>query len=314
MSTENPLRKVRNLLVNTYEKDTYNHLLKCEEKYKIKINTKVGVSDVFTINTFTTPTDLYKYALMAHFDFVITDTDFNPLFAVEFDEIGHFDDPEIIDRDKKKRKLCELFKFSLLRITQEYYNKSHGGLTILEYIIGYWLCDRDIQEAYKNGEISPDEYIDPSMILEMPGHKENMPFWIAKEERIALAKYHNNGVILERLPSIILCKDAENNYKMFGCIKVNSTFGFMAENYLLSQYFRINISELLDDLLTITIKQLIDQALAGKMKLQSIDVIIKRAKEFWTNHKEPKFKHSAEWFITAVARTEPISKTNEIHH
>lgn len=308
------MRRLKKLLVNTYEKDTLVHLKKCEERHKINVNTKVRVADVFDVNNQNTNSSLFQYALMSHFDFLITESsDDTPLFAVEFDELHHFIDDAAIKRDMKKKKLCELFEFPLLRITESYYNRTYGAFTLLEYFIEYWFCDRDIQKAYETGQISAHDYYDPSLTLALPGYKGKMPFWIAKEERISLGKYNDNGLILERLPSIIHGKDSENNCQMFACIKVNKTFGVMAQNSMLSQQFPIIISELLDDLLTIAIKNLIDQALVGKTKLQSIDVIIKKAKEFWANHQEPKFEHSAEWFKTAVQGITPISETDEIN-
>jgi hypothetical protein len=59
--------------------------------------------------------ELYKYALMAHFDFLVTDKMYIPQFAVEFDGPGH-SDADVRRLDVKKDDLCRFFGFPLLRI------------------------------------------------------------------------------------------------------------------------------------------------------------------------------------------------------
>ena len=51
----------------------------------------------------------YDYALRAHFDFVVSDSNHGPLFAVEFDGPSH-DDEEQKARDAKKDWLARHFR------------------------------------------------------------------------------------------------------------------------------------------------------------------------------------------------------------
>lgn len=80
------MNKKRRLLVNKYEKITNDILNEKCERYNISVHPKVRVADVFKIDNSGITNDLYSYALQSHFDFIIYNELYDPLFAVEFDE------------------------------------------------------------------------------------------------------------------------------------------------------------------------------------------------------------------------------------
>jgi hypothetical protein len=53
----------------------------------------------------------------SEFDFVVTDADSNPVFAIEFDGPKHQTDKKQIERDIRKNRLCDHAKLPLFRIT-----------------------------------------------------------------------------------------------------------------------------------------------------------------------------------------------------
>ena len=72
-------------LLNKPEEAT-NAILKqvCEE-WGAHVFIKVRLADVFPLDGSGIAQADYRFALQSHFDFIVTDTDLKPLFAVEFD-------------------------------------------------------------------------------------------------------------------------------------------------------------------------------------------------------------------------------------
>src|SRR4051812_16288171 len=75
-------------LSNLGEQRVYDELKPVADRYGAEVYRKVRVADVIDTDA-TLPFELGRYALMAHFDFVVTDREHAPQFAVEFDGSGH---------------------------------------------------------------------------------------------------------------------------------------------------------------------------------------------------------------------------------
>ena len=158
-------RNPRRILVNDYERQTFDVLCGISEEEGCRVFPKVRLADVFSVNQSGISNTEFSYALKAHFDFVICDVDTLPLFAVEFDEPHHQNDPDTIERDKLKFNLCEKFGFPLLRIEVMQLNKI-ASKTLLEWIVDVWFRAKDFCEAQIDGQIPYDEVFIYSGILE----------------------------------------------------------------------------------------------------------------------------------------------------
>src|SRR6476661_9207133 len=86
-------------LMNSYEAVTDTLLNKVATEYRARVFAKIRIADVVPITSSGLPNDQYRYALMAHFDFVVTDKTTEPLFAVEFDGPLHEQDAKVIAND-----------------------------------------------------------------------------------------------------------------------------------------------------------------------------------------------------------------------
>jgi len=101
-------------LLNLPESVTDQRLREVCDDFNAKVYAKVRVADVITIENSGIDNDHYRYALQAHFDFVVSDDEDQPLFAVEFDGSGH-SLPEAQRRDQLKNSLCDRFSFPLYK-------------------------------------------------------------------------------------------------------------------------------------------------------------------------------------------------------
>jgi hypothetical protein len=119
METTVALKKV----LNRHKEVTHRRLREACEKWDASVFAKVRLADVLPIEGSGINSKEYAYALRSHFDFVVTDGDHNPLFAVEFDGPGH-ESSDQAHRDRLKNHLCEHFQLPLLRINARYLTKT----------------------------------------------------------------------------------------------------------------------------------------------------------------------------------------------
>ena len=183
-------------LLNRAEQDALKELNSAASPYGLRVNAKVRVADVCPINGSRLLADLYRYALMAHFDFLITNEDHVPQFAVEFDGPGH-DTSEVRLLDAKKDAICRHFGFPLLRVKISYLPKKYNNLSLLQWIIDVYYLEQAFNDAQENGQISYDEAFDPFFILTtgIEGDTRRYPYWISRDSNIAIQRLYRQGKI-----------------------------------------------------------------------------------------------------------------------
>lgn len=82
-------RDRRKKLLNGHESTSRELLGEAAKKNGAEVFSKPRVADVLDINASGFDNELYRYALQAHFDFVVADAETKGLFAVEYDGPGH---------------------------------------------------------------------------------------------------------------------------------------------------------------------------------------------------------------------------------
>src|SRR5687768_15815483 len=98
---------VRPLLVNGHEILTDRELGRAAEQAGLCVATRGRIADVLQIDRSGLSNEQNRYALRAHFDFVVTEGEERiPQFAVEFDGPMH-DDAKVAARDDMKDAICD---------------------------------------------------------------------------------------------------------------------------------------------------------------------------------------------------------------
>ncbi|WP_188407587.1 DUF2726 domain-containing protein [Agarivorans gilvus] len=208
-------------LLNKYEEVTYDRLTRvCEER--AKVFTKVRLADIFSINNSGISRDEFSYCLKAHFDFVIVDEDYQPIFAVEYDGIQHKTEVRQVKNDLLKNNLCKKFELPILRANFNYVSKKFKGLDLLTYFIECWFLYEDFQVAQSQGVISCYEDFDPcSFITGGSNTGQKFPYWISLDSQLAIQQFYKLGKIRQQVPSDWVGIDEKGNYRCITWLEVS---------------------------------------------------------------------------------------------
>jgi hypothetical protein len=163
----------KKILDNRYEETTEKALQRSIAKQNARVLTKVRIADSLNIEKSGLTNEEYSYALKAHFDFVVTDSDTKSLFAVEFDGNQHQYDPDTRQRDKLKNSICDKLGMPLLRIDKEYLSRVERFASVLDWLTEMWFLEQAWDGAYDRGELPPDADFYPFLIFEWGYMHEN---------------------------------------------------------------------------------------------------------------------------------------------
>lgn len=152
--TERLAAMLKKILVNQYEKKTFDLLVKLAGGEQAHLFSKQSLKEALPFESADLSRDLRDFCWKGHFDFVVTDSEFVPLFAVEFDGWRHRTE-EQMTRDRKKDKLCRIFSLPLLRINSRYLEPCYRGTDLLSWFAECFFVNRAFTDAEEEGGISP---------------------------------------------------------------------------------------------------------------------------------------------------------------
>jgi hypothetical protein len=139
----------RKLLVNNYEKLADELITKAVTPYNARICPKVGLKDIVRISGSGISIEEYSYALKAHIDFCVVNSDDYVEFGLEIDESHHLSDPKVIKKDRLKDKLCSKLGFPLLRISDKSLERV-AELELLAWLTSYYFVFSDLSKSGKD--------------------------------------------------------------------------------------------------------------------------------------------------------------------
>lgn len=271
-------------ILNLSEEATDLRLRKACEPRGASVYPKVRVADVLPIEGSGIEPEQYEFALKAHFDFVVSDSEHNPQFAVEFDGPGHRT-TEQRTKDTVKDDLCKRFNLPLLRINFNYLPKKYRQMDLLSWFIEVWFLGREFAEAQEKGKVTYDEPFIPGSFLALSGRGQQFPLWLSLDARAEIWKLHLAGKCHQDTPSSAIARDSGGNYRAIAYILVSPDCGVLAETGMRSQLFPIPISEALEDIVVLELFEKLKNALKGRGELLPMTVIEARCKTFRSHYK-----------------------------
>ncbi len=270
-------------ILNLCEEATQLRLRKACESRGASAYPKVRVADVLRIEHSGIKPEQYEFALKAHFDFVITDSEHNPRFAVEFDGPAHHM-TEQRKKDTLKEELCKRFDFLLLRINFNYLPKKYRQMDLLSWLVEVWFQAKEFAEAQEKGEVAYDEPFIPGSFLALPGRAQQFPLWLSLDARAEIWKLHLAGECCQDVPSSAVGRASDGNYRAIAFVLVRPDCGVLAETGMRSQLFPIPISEALEDIVVLELFEKLKMALKGKNEVLPMSVIEARCKTFRSHY------------------------------
>jgi hypothetical protein len=261
-------------LIKRSEEQTMVELNSIVSPYGLHVNTKIRIADIISIEGSGISKELYTYALMAHFDFLVTDETYIPQFAVEFDGPSH-DAADARILDAKKDELCRVFDFPLLRVKINYLPKKYNSLSLLEWIIDVYYLQKAFDEAQEKGQVPYDEPFDPLLIISfgVDGDTRRFPSWISRKAAIAIQNHHKHGRVALFGTSGFIGEDSGGNIRGIEYLKVNDTHGIVITSGMRSQLFPINFTDLLRELLLILVHEKLEEFLISGTGLTPLKTI-----------------------------------------
>lgn len=206
-------------LLNSYEEVTYDRLRAVCEPAGAHVFPKVRVADVFGIQNSGLTDRCFSYALKSHFDFLVTDSDYEPLFSVEYDGPIHQASEEQISRDQLKDTVCEHFHHSLLRVNSRYLNTEFRGLDVLTYFVDVWFLEQAFYDAQEKGLLPYDEPFDACFIYSNgESGARKWPYWLSLDVQVAIRKLYDSGRVAQMAPSHYVGVDQRGNYRCISWI------------------------------------------------------------------------------------------------
>lgn len=197
----------RKKILNFHEEATHVILQKVARENGARVFAKIRIADVLEIAGSGISKDEYSYALKAHFDFVISDTNGEALFAVEFDGPYHDIDKLAMANDAKKNSICKRFNLPLLRITTDFVMRPVGQYTLLGWLAELWFVEQAFKEAQNRGEIDPFEPFNYFSVVSRtesyPGQEIlSFPYDLSRPHRLFLKHLYDQGKCKDYIPSI----------------------------------------------------------------------------------------------------------------
>jgi hypothetical protein len=142
MSAMTPLKR----LLNRPEKITHRRLDAVCSRHAAHVHAKVRLADVLPVEGSGISDEPYDYALRSHYDFVVSDSEDRPLFAVEFDGPSH-DGPIQGLRDSRKGNLSDRFGLPLLRIRARDLHRTEESMDRLTAVVEEWFSTRRVGQS-----------------------------------------------------------------------------------------------------------------------------------------------------------------------
>ncbi|MCO7222701.1 DUF2726 domain-containing protein [Pleionea sp. CnH1-48] len=231
-------------LLNEYEEITFDRL-EVGIGHSAHVFPKVRLADIFPIRNSGISNEEYSYCLKSHFDFLITDKNYLPLFSVEYDGSFHRLDKHQIENDKIKNAMCERFSHPILRINSLYITKEYKGIDLLTYFIDVWFFEKAFDDAQRSGVVSFDEVFDPCFIAS-DGKDRKWPYWLSSEIQVKIRSLHRLGKIEQAAPSHWVGIDDEGNYRCICWVEVGNDKVVFVKTGMRKQYFQaVLVSDLL---------------------------------------------------------------------
>lgn len=259
-------------LVNRYEEIAHGEIKSSADRWRLSVYPKVRVADVISLDDVGAVGELKRFGLQSHFDFVICEDLWTPIYAVEFDGRFHATDVQAA-RDAKKDELCKRGEFPILRINSRYLNNDFGRMSLLAWIMDVHQMQEAFNDAQSRGSIAADEPFDPFWWMGVRPGEDRFPYMLAGAARDSIQRLSAEGRIADPCSSGFIGYDSNEVMRGMHYIRVTATEGISVKSAMRPQFFPVLLSDLLDEILSIQLETQVCRWLAGEIAAAPLDEI-----------------------------------------
>jgi hypothetical protein len=265
---------LKKILVNRHEVVSFELLRKQAEDEQAHVFSKVAPKELLPFETSDLPNELRDFCWRAHFDFVVTDSAFAPLFVVEFDGPSHQSEKQA-KRDLKKDELCRIFSLPILHINSRYLKPAYRGTDLLSWFAECFFTNRAFTMAEENGLISPEDGFSP-MAVSSIGDRQGWPLDLSHGVREEFRKLRSEGQIFDEQPSFLIGRDSVGTYRAFAFIAVTKETGVFAKTAMRAQQFEIDQADALEILICFEVFEVLKMVLDGRSRPERLISIMEK--------------------------------------
>lgn len=271
-------------LLNRSEEVTFDRLSEATEESGARAFPKVRIADTLPVQGSGISSELFGFSLKSHFDFVVTDSEYQPLFAVEFDGPTHQSSSEQIERDGKKNAICHRFDFPLLRINSRYINVKYRGLDLLSYLVHVWFLSAAFEHAQEQGYVPLDEPFDPNLILCDGKSDRQFPYWLSLEIQLEFQEMYKQGRLQSYFLSHWIGVDKDGNYRCLAWLEAGKGEYLVAQTGMRRQQFPIYVSDVLMQISAFDLRRALDSYFDMPHNFHSLDQVKSELRRYETTY------------------------------
>lgn len=249
-------------LFNLGEEATNAKLQALTRQWGAHVLAKIRVADVFEIEGSGISNSDYRFALQSHFDFVVSDKDFQPLFAVEFDGPSHGERVQA-GRDALKARLCDRFGLPLLRVNARYFELQENGLDLLSWCVHAWFSTKAVTDAYLAGDPRAAD-VSPLDLLFLPGYDQPLPLFLSAKARGEIRELAGKHPGLDWAPSCMVGEGSKGQLVALAWLRVsadNAIWAFTGMRW--GQLFHVELDEVVEHLAVMDLRRKLELVLVG---------------------------------------------------
>ncbi len=270
---------------NKYEKITYDKLEAVADKTGAHVFAKVRLADVIPLNNSGISDAEFSFALKSHVDFLVTNSEQEQQFCVEFDGPTHREKQQI-QRDEIKNDLLARFDLPYMRINARYLEDRYRGLDLLTYFVDVWFLSIAFDEAQAAGQVPFDEPFDPTFVLlgGPPGGR-TWPYWLSLNLQAKIEKLCDQGRVAQTAPSHLIGADKRGNLRCIAWLFVTEDACLFIETGMRQHRFpAVNCSDVLAQLAVYDVYDALVLALDGQRQLAPPFQLDTRLRFYQTNY------------------------------
>jgi hypothetical protein len=266
---------------NRTEKLTHDRLKSACDHWGADVHSKIRMADVLSLERIGVTSDLRRFVLQAHFDFVIADRDI-PQFAVEFDGASHRK-LEQIARDQKKNELCRLTEFPLLRINSNWLRPKYRQMDLLTWLTDAWFLEQSFVQAQEDGAVPWDEIFDPAFTMFTTKEpKRSWPMQLSLEGRNQIWRMYRAGRCADPIPSHVIGTDESDNIRAVAWMRISERLGVFVKTGMRNQLFTANVIQAIEEVATCELVERALGVIAGRERPVELTVIDRHLDRFRT--------------------------------